>query len=676
MATTATTTTATQPRAQMAAQGSVSSSASVRPYKDFLTPLLHRRFTHAALLTLLFCWIGAIYLSTSKSWIWWWFPLGTAGLRALLLFIPCLAVFIAQVMNMEVGGRNTTSGFETWVQRATESRTWMTLLWYCFSGWFFGEVYIWSSSEEAELGWIDYGRAYERPRANENPVVLRCLFMLFSVASAIGFLGSGRDNVKIEEVEKTVQQLQKEGRESKVPEPLRLLYAQAGAVLRHTLSWTFVGLVFAALTYLLVLRTLAWNWMAYPLARLMVRNLPENSGPSGIIHGSMLFRQAVSGCSMLVALWEVSSVVFTIFVHQLPLKRGQPLTSELKDASAIMLSKSSDPNGSLLRGLNAKKTMPRGFAFWELHLISTGFDARRKTVFSEVDRNPKSSWAQTSSLCLAQITAISERISKANEPTEYQNKAAETEQQRRQQEYLIAQQREKTLSLPRIAQRGVLSERDVVAKQQSTALQTFGNVTRSFGQSPGAPNPIAPQARKAIEWTEQRTILNRIRFSPASLQQEADKFALQFLQTPLGEPFRQTFARRVQAVVFGVPYSSKANILHAAKSLVRLAVASLKEDDYGQVAPSIPTLIRTFTGAIANVNRFVGTLAPHWTDVQFQEHDRQVSEVQELVSVLREGLEEVVLAFGEYATSLGLSAKELREAREAVGRRDVRERAV
>ncbi|KAI7608331.1 hypothetical protein KC343_g12755, partial [Hortaea werneckii] len=308
-----------------------------------------------------------------------------------------------------------------------------------------------------------------------------------------------------------------------------------------------------------------------------------------------------------------------------------------------------------------------------LFLITTQFQTRRTTIFSEVERKPQSTWAQTSALCLAELNAIGERIKNANAPSEYQKKTAESEQQRKQQEYLIAQEREKNLSLPKIAQRGVLDEREVFAKHTGNPVST---AIKSFGQSPGASNPVSPRARKALEWTEQHTGFNRSQLSVSGLQREANGYSLHFLRTPLGEPFRQTFSRRVQAVIYGVPFSSKANIFHAAKSLVSLAVSSLKEDDFGQVAPSVPLIIRTFTSTISAVQKHVQTLEPHWTDVYFTPSDRNIPEVMELVDLLRKGLEEVLLAFGEYATSLGLEARELREAREAIGRKDMVERRV
>jgi len=596
------------------------------------------------------------------------------GLRAFMLAIPCLAVFIVRVMNMEVGRRNTTSGFETFVQKVTSGRSWMTVAWYVFSGWFYGEVYIWSKGREANLGWIDSGRSYERPRANENPVLLRCFWVTMSVAQAVWHLYGERDSLIIGEKEEVAQR--QAGGSERVPEPVRQLYAQAGSIVGRVIPFTICGVILSFPVYEIFLRKPAWNYMAYPLARALVRQLPANAGPGGLIHPMTLAWQAVTSSAMLILLWELSNAVFTIYVSQLPLKKGQPLTSEIKDASGqTILSKSKDPNGSLIRGFKAKNTTPRSFAFWELYLVCTRFETRRKTIFTEVDRKPESTWTQISSLCLAEITAISTRIKLANEPTEYEKKAAQTEQQRQQQEGLIAQQRAQSLGLPKIANQKVYDNADVFAKRQPTLGQTVGKVAKAFGQSPGAPNPVTPRARKAIKWTEERTGGKDV-WSLEGVSKGANGYAKTFLRSPLGEYFRQTFSRRVCAVVFGVPFSSKVNIIHAAKSLTRLAVSSLKEDDFGQAAKDIPVIIRAFTTTVADIEKFMKDLEPSWTDVQFNDSHRDVKEVFEVVDVLKAGLEEIVLAFGEYATALGLSAKEMREAKEAVGRRDMRQREV
>ena len=140
-----------------------------------------------------------------------------------------------------------------------------------------------------------------------------------------------------------------------------------------------------------------------------------------------------------------------------------------------------------------------------------------------------------------------------------------------------------------------------------------------------------------------------------------------FLRTPLGEPLRQTFSRRVKAVVLGRPYSHAPTIIHASRALATLCACSLKEDDYGQVAKSVARILRTYVETITAVEGFVRGYRPHWSDVFFLRREREVREVGVVVGELRLGLEEVLLAFGEYAGSVGVSKKELREAREVLG---------
>lgn len=646
-----------------------------RPYKDFLTPALHRRFTNAGFLILALCWLEATLMSSSSSWLWSWFPVGMTGIRALLLFAPCLSVFIVRVMNMRIGKRTTTSGFETFLQKAAQWRSFMTVAWYVFSAWFFGEVFIWSSGPNANLGWIDPGRAYERPRANENPVFLRCLFFILALAQACIHLAGDRDRLPMEEKEATLQQ---EEPSSRTPDSLRQFYRQSGGIAGRAVTFAFCGTAFSLPIYFFGLRALAWNYMAYPLARALIRQLPPNTGPGGVIHPMSLAWQAVTSSALLVILWESSNAIFAIYVSQLPLKKGQPLTSEIKDAAGTILSKSKDPNGSLIRGFKAKNETPKSFAFWELYLICTRFDGRRRSIFTEVDRKPESTWAQVSSLCLAQITAISTRIKHAQEPVDYQKKTAESELQRKQQEHMIAQQRAEQLGLPKIANQKVQNDRDVFVKRKPDMVHTVGAIAKSFGQSPGASNPVTPRARRALAWTEQKTG-GRERWSKEGLSKEANSYAISFLKSPVGAYFRQTFARRVHAVIFGVPHSNKVNIVHASRSLSTLAVCSLKEDDFGQAAKDIPAIVRTYTTTITDIQKFIAGLAPSWTDVYFDyETGRDVPEVTEVMDVLKSGLEEVMLAFGEYASALGLTKKEMREAQEAVGRggREMRERVV
>lgn len=140
---------------------------------------------------------------------------------------------------------------------------------------------------------------------------------------------------------------------------------------------------------------------------------------------------------------------------------------------------------------------------------------------------------------------------------------------------------------------------------------------------------------------------------------------MRFLRSPLGHPFRQTFDRRVTAVVLGTPYSTYNTTICSIKALSALAVASIDEDPYGRVCKDVPALIRTYTSTIETVEAFVANLPPHWTDVGFSDRQRWVSDVADVVSCLKDGLRDLLDAFGKYAGELGLAEREMRVARKA-----------
>ncbi|KAK0924810.1 hypothetical protein LTR91_008111 [Friedmanniomyces endolithicus] len=653
-----------------------------RTYKTHLTPFLHRAFLSAALLALGPCYISAIFMSPSTT-LWSLNPIGMTGLRTILLFLPVLAVFIIRVMNLHVGKRTTTSMAETlYIQVAASGiKTAATVGWYAFSAWMFGEVYIWSRSRRADLGWVDMGIAgYERPTVNENPILLRSVFVVLAVGQAVLHLARDYDRIAIEETEGRASQVQAE-EVSRLPEPIQLLAQQLRPITGKVARLVIPGIVFSIPIYFMFIRRPAWNYLAYPIARVLVRQLPPNNGPTAIMHPLTLLWQALTASTILVVLWELSNAIFTIHVSRPPLKRGQPLTSEVKDASGVVLSRSRDPNGSLIRGLKAKKDVPRAFAFWELYLICTDphFETRRKSIFADVDRKPLSSWQEISSLCLAEIAAISTRIRVAQEPSASASQQQQQVNSQQQRQMQSAPQ----FGLPRIARQSVLNDRAVVLPGRGgsarggagQALAAVGSAAKSIGQSPtpasGArKGSVAEYSRQAIEYGMNKAGNN-------TLLSGWQTRAVEFLRTPLGEPFRRTFARTVRAVVLGVPFSNGVDIVHASKSLTALAVISLKEDSFGQAQRDIASIIRVYTSSVLSIRNFIAGLPAHWTDVCFEDGQREVSttangngeldEVRVVLEVLREGLEELMLAFGEYVEGLGLSKAEIRTVRETIG---------
>ena len=187
---------------------------------------------------------------------WRIFIFGRPGLRMMLLFLPVLSVFIIRLANLHVGERNTASGFETIYQHLTAPRTYNTLWWYMVSAFVFGEVYIWSRGNNADLGWVDQGRPYERPRLNENPIVLRSLYMYLAVLQTCLHLYSERDTVQLLEVRGTKKQGSQE--EPKLLKPMEKIQKDAAGIAQRSFKITVMGIVSIPLVYYFVLRGTAW----------------------------------------------------------------------------------------------------------------------------------------------------------------------------------------------------------------------------------------------------------------------------------------------------------------------------------------------------------------------------------------------------------------------------------
>ena len=120
-------------------------------------------------------------------------------------------------------------------------------------------------------------------------------------------------------------------------------------------------------------------------------------------------------------------------------------------------------------------------------------------------------------------------------------------------------------------------------------------------------------------------------------------------------------------MVLGSPYSELSSIVDSVNTLSVLALASLSEDPYGRVAKDVPLLIRAFVSVVQSTEGFVKNLPVHWTDVEFSDSDREVEEVDLVITSMKAGLRQMVDAFGKYAAELGLAEKEIRIARTVAG---------
>lgn len=211
------------------------------------------------------------------------------------------------------------------------------------------------------------------------------------------------------------------------------------------------------------------------------------------------------------------------------------------------------------------------------------------------------------------------------------------------------------------------SRREMVEKK-------VGSFAKSIGNNPPSSNgnPLSPKTQQYLEAARNKLLTpeQQQAITPAHVQSQFNTYMTRFLQSWFGQPFRQTFARRVQSIVFGQPYSELTLIVDAVESLTNLATASIKEDAYGKVAKDIPLIIRTFILTNQAMERFTATLPVHWTDVHFSEDQRQAEDVLIVLSALRNGLQKLVQTFGGFSAELGIEVKDLRVAKAIAGMGD------
>jgi len=314
-----------------------------------------------------------ILTTLSQTVFWSIFPLGSVGIRTILLFIPTMIVYILRVAQMHIGQRSTASPFDTFRKYAIRIDTLRTIMAYGLSSWVFCEVYIWTRHTAARLDYTDPGKLHERVRLNERPIFLRSLFIFLAVAQAINHLWHDYDRIPIPG---PTLKSSKENSKSTTRKPLYShLMDKIPSILDKSVKIVAVAGVAGTLLYYLGFRHLIWNWH-YAFARHLV-NVPKSFKPPGI-YGllELIAKFAVEGM-YLILLWEISNTLFDVLMAEEPLKKGKPITNDSKD-----------PNGSLLNGLKAKREVPKvrfhrqcvlisSLTFWtEYRLLGIGFDYR------------------------------------------------------------------------------------------------------------------------------------------------------------------------------------------------------------------------------------------------------------------------------------------------------------
>ncbi|KAL3437676.1 nucleoporin protein Ndc1-Nup [Aspergillus tetrazonus] len=645
-------------------------AAKPRPYRRILTSALHRRFVHASALSLLVCYAISVLIGDKSSLFWALFPLGSCGIRTVLLFISPLAIFVLRVGQMHIGSRTTSSSLNTF-HYLFPLHVIQTFGWYIFSAWWFSELYKWSAPTSAHLEWVKRGSPHERATLNERTIYIYTYHLLLAIGQSLAHLYNDYDRVPIAITDKPV------GGADQKTHPTKPISKRLQEGLHETLRdglfrSTVVALV-CPVVYVFFLRRRAWTY-TMSFAKLFWDFPRSAADPPSLIlpvKPPLIARTIFSG-ALLVLCWQTTNLFFSIFLSQEPMKRGQPLTSEAKD-----------PTGSLLNGLKAKKETVRDFAFWELCFISQQFPDRRKAIFNDIDREGGSAWTQIMQSATEVIQGITSRINEQKSgPAKSKPSPAETKS-------------EPTLrTLPRLTD-SVKEGNIFAASPKSTTTngrlgEGFSSTLRSLGESPDWTPKARARARDVFDRASSAVLSPERKQKLLSSSQDfklltgasstrpesIHPFLAQLLRSPIGLLIRQPFARRLSGIVLGNPTASLSSIIDAIESITRLLIASLNEDPYGKVQADVPAIVRLFTETLTTLDTYAHVeLDVHWTDAAFppsndpaaQAAARRVPDVELIIDSLRASLKSLLTEFSPYFKDVGLVGKELRLAKGAAG---------
>ncbi|KAL5115046.1 hypothetical protein ACEQ8H_007087 [Pleosporales sp. CAS-2024a] len=621
--------------------------AHVRPYRDYLTPALHRRFTKASRYTLLLCYLIACFMGEWNSALWSWFPLGPAGIRTLLVFLPALIVYVLRVAQWHVGARHTATPFDTAKKYFFRKSTLLTLALYAFSAWLYGELYIWSRPTQSKLAMTDMGRAHERLKLNERPLYLRLMFLSLAAVQTTLHLWHDYDSIRVPALQPT-----KNSDDSTVAvpaatacRPSTTLVRQFPSIFATSAICTFCSWVTGTLLYFGGPRHTIWEYY-YSFSRSFV-SLSKTSKPTGVAPFLPLVWGFLVEGTLLFTLWQFVNRAFDLYIAQDPLKDDKPITNDSKD-----------PNGSLLNGLKSKKETVKAIAFWELALITDSFPDRRKTMYGELERKKAATFQQVTDICLGEIKFLIERLNIALDPAWRPPPSTATKESS-----------PPVNLVPQIAQ--PLKGDHIVAAppKPSSTWDQVSATTSDIAKLHSSPN----NSKQALGREVLQKGLGTAKERAGQAESAVRTYWNTVLTSPLGWPFRHSFQRTASIIVLGAPYSRISLMCNAITALSNLSTFSIQQDALGHFHHGVPSMIRIFTTAINKIDEYMASAPIHWSDFETlakpEEQRKVVAQVNQVRECLREGLERILGTFDEFLTVMELSRLEIIEAKKAVGAR-------
>ncbi|TLD24018.1 hypothetical protein PspLS_06492 [Pyricularia sp. CBS 133598] len=609
------------------------------PYKDFLQPAFHRRFSSTATVILAIAYFESVLLAKWNSYLWTWFPVGPAGIRTFFIFLCGLFVLILRIAQYHVGIRISNSGLETVQQHALKLQTLEAVVSYVLSSWLFSQTYLGAVPSSANLDWITYFNG-DRPRLNEKPIFFTVHFIILGIYQAVSHIYYDQDRLTL-----GVAKPRKEGKTPAVDtgSQLKKFGEQLPAIFRDSLSISLVTVVLSAVVYPIFLRSMVWG-LALSIFRPFYSITHVNLVPPTLPFTFWLLLRCISSTFMLSLIWLSGNTAFSIFLTRDPIKNAKPLTSDSKD-----------PNGSLLNGLKSKKLPVKCFAMWELGLIACDFDVRRKAIYEDIDRKDGPVWAQVFRVCLEVIKEMETNIDNYGKaptpaPVIEANSSADLDAR-------FSEEAQRGIQAPKNESIEIKSSKNPFRAEVEKYVDKLARDTSRASRLDDVGKAAGEAKQKLLEMRNQLAVSD-------DPQYPFQQHIRNILSSPVGWPLRQDFSRRLTAAVFGAPYGEPSLFVNATVALSQLAVRSLQEDKYGNVQRDVATIIRSLTSVTQKLDTFKNSLPFHWTDIQ---KHRSCPEVEIVLEALRDGLSELVLNFEPYRRDLRLSLTDMRLAREAIG---------
>lgn len=184
--------------------------------------------------------------------------------------------------------------------------------------------------------------------------------------------------------------------------PKDALKKQSPTILANAFFLAIITFFTGPLSYIFV-RSGIWHYTLM-VARTLFWLNRSSTLPAWPVGGGMFIRSAWIAF-MLGCIWETAHVAFNVHFSQEPIKDGKTISE-----------KSPDPNGTLVSGLKSSGLLTQVMAFAELVFIANNSPARRKSIFTDVDRKPTNIWEQILKECLAVIGDVDVRLAEIGKP--------------------------------------------------------------------------------------------------------------------------------------------------------------------------------------------------------------------------------------------------------------------